>query len=83
MSLLQTVPKRPDSSKLGLDDDLSFLEGVSVNSGIPKDSYLNHEIYKLVLLGIDAQQFKIFNVPYILNELRYETPFRNKVKHVV
>ena len=48
---LQTVPKR-DSSKLGLDDDLSFLEGVSVNSGIPKDSYLNHE-YRLVLLGVE------------------------------
>ena len=51
VSPLQTVPKR-DSSKLRVVHDLSFPEGVSVNSGIPKDSYLNHE-YKLVLPGVD------------------------------
>lgn len=51
VSLLQTVPKR-DSSKLRVAHDLSFPEGESVNSGIPKDSYLNHE-YKLTLPGVD------------------------------
>ncbi len=51
VSPLQTVPKR-DSSKLCVVHDLSSPEGVSVNSGIPKDSYLNHE-YKLVLPGVD------------------------------
>ena len=45
------MPKR-DSSKSRVVDDLSFPEGVSVNSGIPEDSYLNHE-HKLVLLGVD------------------------------
>lgn len=51
VSPLQTVPKR-DSSKLRVVHDLSFPEGASVNSGIPKDSYLNHE-YKLTLPGVD------------------------------
>ena len=51
VSLLQTVPKR-DSSKLCVVHDLNFPEVVSVNSGIPKDSYLYHE-YKLVLPGVD------------------------------
>ena len=51
VSPLQTVPKR-DSSKLRVVHDLSFPEGVSVNSGIPKDSYLTHEC-KLVLPGVD------------------------------
>lgn len=46
VSPLQTVPKR-DSSKLRVVPD-----GVSVNSGMPKDSYLNNE-YKLVLPGVD------------------------------
>ena len=50
VSPVQTVPKR-DCSKL-LVVGLSFSEGVSVNSGIPKDSYLNQE-YKLVLLGVN------------------------------
>ena len=31
---------------------MSGAPGVSVNSGIPKDSYLDHE-YKLVLPGVD------------------------------
>lgn len=34
----------------GTVHDLSFPESASVNSGIPKDSYLNHE-YKLTLPG--------------------------------
>ena len=51
VSPLQTVPKR-DSSKLRVVHDLSFPDGVSVNSGIPKDSYLNYE-YKLALPGVD------------------------------
>ena len=44
--------QKRDSSKLRVVHDLSFPEGISVNSGIPKDSYLNHE-YKLVLPGVD------------------------------
>ena len=51
VSPLQTVPKR-DSSKLRVVHDLSFPDGASVNSGIPKDRYLNHE-YKLTLPGVD------------------------------
>lgn len=51
VSPLQTVPKR-DSSKLRVVHELNFPEGASVNSGIPKDSYLNHE-YKLTLPGVD------------------------------
>ena len=37
---------------MGVVHDLSFPESASVNSGIPKDSYLNHE-YKLTLPGVD------------------------------
>ena len=51
VSPLQSVPKR-DSSKLRVVHDLSFPESASVNSGIPKDSYLNHE-YKLTLPGVE------------------------------
>ena len=39
VSPLQTVPKR-NSSKLRVVHDLSFQDGASVNSGIPKDSYI-------------------------------------------
>ena len=48
---LQIVPKR-DSSKLRVVHDLCFPESASVNSGILRDSYLNHE-YKLTLPGLD------------------------------
>ena len=51
ISPLQTVHKR-DSSKLRIVHDLSFPEHSSVNSGIPKDSYLNRE-FKLLLPGTD------------------------------
>ncbi|XP_029184192.2 uncharacterized protein LOC114952381 [Acropora millepora] len=51
VSPLQTVPKR-NSSKLRVVHDLSFPDGASVNSGIPKDSYLDND-HKLQLPGVD------------------------------
>jgi len=42
VSPLQTISKR-DSSKLHVVHDLSFPEGVSSNSGIPKDNYSSDE----------------------------------------
>ena len=46
-----TVPKR-NSSKLRVVHDFSFPDGASVNSGIPKDSYLDND-HKLQLPGVD------------------------------
>lgn len=65
VSPLQTVPKR-NSSKLRVVHDLSFLDGASVNSGIPKDSYLDND-HKLQLPSVDRLiQFIRSHAPHCL-----------------